>query len=103
MNAPTWRLHANAAPGRRSVTWRENLASVLESSSVNQAGWTSMPHRSLRGKQCCETGTTTEFVDLTALTMPQTQGQQAKHELLCIDRVRRRLSNQHPVTVFPSR
>ncbi len=46
-NAPTWRLHAKAAPGRRSVTWRENLASVLESSSVNQAGWTSMPHRSL--------------------------------------------------------
>ncbi len=46
--APTWRLHAKARPGSRSVTCRENFASVLESSSVNQSRWTAMSHRSLR-------------------------------------------------------
>ena len=35
--APTWRLYAKARPGSRRVTWRENFASVLESSSVNQS------------------------------------------------------------------
>lgn len=33
---PAWALLAKAAPGRRTMRWRENLASVEESSSSAQ-------------------------------------------------------------------
>ena len=45
--APTSELQAKAAPGMRSVTCRENLAGVEESSSMYQCFSTAIPQRSL--------------------------------------------------------
>lgn len=49
MNRPAWRASAQAAPGSRSMRWRDHLAGVLESSSTaSVAQSTARPHLSLQ-------------------------------------------------------